>query len=172
MTYGLKNDRRNQINPLFIMFQLKDCICWTEVSTFWTFHCLTEVVQIPYVIFKTRSNIVAKTSLKFKWNFLETLIQSVQRSLNVLFQCTFFLMFPFFQNVSTPGQNQEIGKQCWLPPLILQDQPQGYILSCFFKLVRVLSLSRMLVEFFLACIFHHAWEKFFNSWCSHSQKMH
>ena len=29
----------------------------------------------------------------------------------------------------------------------------------FFKLLRVLSLSRMLVEFSLTCIFHHVWEK-------------
>ena len=29
-----------------------------------------------------------------------------------------------------------------------------------FKLLRVLSLSEMLVEFCLTCIFHHVWEKF------------
>ena len=28
-------------------------------------------------------------------------------------------------------------------------------------------LSPEFVEFSLACIFHHVWEKFFNLWCSH-----
>ena len=32
-------------------------------------------------------------------------------------------------------------------------------------------LSRMLVEFSLTCIFQHVWEKCFNLWCSHSQKI-
>ena len=41
----------------------------------------------------------------------------------------------------------------------------------FFKLLRVLSLSRRLVEFSLASICYHIWEKIFNLWCSH-QKMH
>ena len=41
----------------------------------------------------------------------------------------------------------------------------GYILSYFFKLLRVLSLSRMLNEFSLTCTFHHVWENFFSLWC-------
>ena len=36
-------------------------------------------------------------SVKFKWNFLETPIQSVQRSFNLLFQHIFVLMFPLFK---------------------------------------------------------------------------
>ena len=36
-------------------------------------------------------------SVKCKWYFLETPIQVVQRSFNLLFQCTFFLICPFFQ---------------------------------------------------------------------------
>ena len=40
----------------------------------------------------------------------------------------------------------------------------------FFKLLRVLSLFRMLFEFSLACMFHHS-QKFFNLCCSH-KKMH
>ena len=28
-----------------------------QISTFWTFHCLPEVVQIPHVIFETRSQL-------------------------------------------------------------------------------------------------------------------
>ena len=43
--------------------------------------------------------------------------------------------------------------------LVLQDQPQGYIVSYFFKLVRVLPLCKMLFEFSLFCIFHHVWER-------------
>ena len=44
--------------------------------------------------------------------------------------------------------------------LVLQGWPQGYILSNFFKLLRVLFLSEMLVEFseytLNICIFTHA----------------
>ena len=43
-------------------------------------------------------------------------------------------------------------------------------LSYFFKLLRALSLSRILVEICLTCIFHHVEKK--NLWCSHSEKMH
>ena len=28
-----------------------------QISTFWTFHCLSEVAQIPHVIFETRSQL-------------------------------------------------------------------------------------------------------------------
>ena len=31
-----------------------------QISTFWTFHCLSEVVQIPHVIFETRSQFLHK----------------------------------------------------------------------------------------------------------------
>ena len=54
--------------------------------------------------------------------------------------------------------------------LVLQDYSQGYILSYFYKLLRVLSLSRMLVA--MTCIFHNVRENFFNLWCSHSSKVH
>ena len=46
--------------------------------------------------------------------------------------------------------------------LVLQDYPQKYILSYFFKLLRVLSLFRMLAEFSLTCIFHYVWGRIFN----------
>ena len=43
---------------------LVECIFWTKIthriSTFWTFHCLSEVVQIPHVIFETRSQFLYK----------------------------------------------------------------------------------------------------------------
>ena len=74
------------------------------------------------------------------------------------------------------------GYAVFFTTLVLQDQPQGYILSYFFKLLRVLHLQRMflrvlylqrmLVEFFLTCIFQHVWEKIFNLQCSHSWKLH
>ena len=44
--------------------------------------------------------------------------------------------------------------------LVLQDKPQGCILSNFYKPLRALSLPRMLAEFFLTCIFHYSWEIF------------
>ena len=60
MTYAFKIDIRNMVNfPLYIMFYLKECIFWAKVthriSTFSTFYCLPEVVEIPRVIFETRS---------------------------------------------------------------------------------------------------------------------
>ena len=122
------------------MFQLKECIFWTKVahqiSTFWTFHCLPEVSQIPHVIFETRSQFLQnfciilyiisqlKTSVKFKWNFLETLIQSVQRSLNLLFQHAHFLMFPLFQKyVHCQVRTNKL--VVLFTTFVLQYQPQG-----------------------------------------------
>ena len=95
-------------------------------------------------------------------------MQSVQRSLSLLFQRTLFLIFPLFQKYL----NSQVRTKKVVNSAVLQDQAQGYILSYFFRLFRVLSLSRMLVKFSLTCTFHHAWGKCFNSWCSHSWKMH
>ena len=43
-------------------FQLKEYIFQTKVahriSTFWTFHCLSEVAQIPHVIIEIRSQLL------------------------------------------------------------------------------------------------------------------
>ena len=33
-----------------------------RISTFWTFHCLSEVIQIPHMIFETRSQFLDKFS--------------------------------------------------------------------------------------------------------------
>ena len=56
-----------------------------------------------------------------KWNFLETPIQSVQRSLNLLFQRTFFMMFSFLKKYLNPQvRTNNICKQCCLPPLSLK----------------------------------------------------
>ena len=83
-------------------------------------------------------------------------------------------MFPHFQKYRNPqvlfGSNRKIGKQCFLPPLsfkiILND-------TSFYISLNSLGfcLSRMLFEFSLICVFQHMWEKFFNLWCSHSQKI-
>ena len=95
-----------------------------------------------------------------------SLKQSVQRSLNLLFQHTLFLVFPLFQKYINPQvrtnklANRFVYHLC---SSILASGIQPY----FFKLLRVLSLSRMLVQFSLTCIFHHVWEKIFNLWCSH-----
>ena len=75
-----------------------------------------------------------------------------------------FLWFSLFFSIISqpPGWNQQIGNHPYpCPPTWYL---QWYIFPRFFKLVRVLSLSRMLVEFFLSltCMFHHVWEKFFN----------
>ena len=44
------------------MFQLKGRIFLTKVahriSTFWTLHCLSEVAQIPHVVFETRNHLL------------------------------------------------------------------------------------------------------------------
>ena len=44
---------------------------------------------------------------------------------------------------------------------VLKDLPQGYIISYLFKLLRILSLSRILVEISLTFIFHLVWENLF-----------
>ena len=43
--------------------------------------------------------------MEFSWN---SHIESVQRSLNLLFQCTLFLMFPLFQNYLNPQVRTKI----------------------------------------------------------------
>ena len=80
MAYGFKNDISNLVisHKLKVMLDkcsvfnvlaeeiyfLKKCIFWIEVtrqiSTFQTFHCLSEVGQIPHVIFKTRIQFLHK----------------------------------------------------------------------------------------------------------------
>ena len=46
------------------MFQLKECIFWTNVahriSTFWTFYCLSELVQTPHVVFENKGQFLYK----------------------------------------------------------------------------------------------------------------
>ena len=76
------------------------------------------------------------------------------------FVAIFFWCSLFFKNISTPKfkTNKMVNSVVYRP--CPQDYPQGYILSYFFKLLRVLSLSRMLVESFLTCIFHHVWKMF------------
>ena len=95
-----------------------------------------------------------------------SLKQSVQRSLNLLFQHTLFLVFPLFQKYINPQDRTNKLANRFVYHLCSSILASG-IKPYFFKLLRVLSLSRMLVQFSLTCIFHHVWEKIFNLWCSH-----
>ena len=78
---------------------------------------------------------------------------------------------PFSKISKSTGLNQQIGKQCFLPPLSFKISLRD---TSFYISLNSLGfyLSRMLVEFSLTCIFQHMWEKFFNLRCSHSPKMH
>ena len=155
---------------------MKKCIFWTkvvhQVSTFWTFHCLFEVVQI-LMIFETRSQFLYKLctifqylkhiSAKCKWNFLETQIESVAADFNAAsFWCSLF-----FKNISTPRLNREIGKQCCLPPLsfkiILRDASFHIPLNSLgFYLSPECLLNFLWLEYVPPCV------EIFNLWCSHS----
>ena len=91
-------------------------------------------------------------------------MQSVQRSLSLLFQSTLFVMFPLFQKYLNPQVrsnklvNSVVYHSCssWLASGI---HPFIFLKSLGFY------LSRMLVEFSLTCTFHHVWEKMFSLWC-------
>ena len=78
---------------------------------------------------------------------------------------------PSFSKMSKPtGQIQKIGKQCFLPPLSFKISLRD--ISFYISLNSLgFYLSRMVVKFSLTCIFQLVWEKFFNLWCSHSQKI-
>ena len=52
--------------------------------------------------------------------------------------------------------------------VLLQDLPQTYILSCFYRLFRTLSFSRIYVKY----TSHHGWRKFSNLWFSDYWKKH
>ena len=67
---------------------------------------------------------------------------------------------PIFSKISEPQVKPTKWPTVLFTTIVFQDQPQGYILLHFLKLVSVLSLSKMLVEFFLTGIFYHVWEKF------------
>ena len=80
--------------------------------------------------------------MEFSWK----LIQSVQRKLSLLFQRTLFLMFPLFQKYlnSQVRNNKLVNNVVYHScPSRLASGKHPY----FFKLLRVLSLSRMLAEF-------------------------
>ena len=67
-------------------------------------------------------------------------------------------MFPLFQKYLNPQvRTNKLANSvaCHFCPSVT---PSG-ILPYFFKLLRVLSRSRMLVKFSLTCIFHHVWKK-------------
>ena len=108
----------------------------------------------------TICNILGKTWVQsVKWNFLETSIKTVQRSLNLLFQGILFWCYLFFKNVSTARLEPTKWQTGLFIILVFQNQHQGYILSYFINLLRVLSPSRDLAEFCLTCIIHDIWGK-------------
>ena len=85
--------------------------------------------------------------VKCKWNFFETPIQSVQRSLNLLFQRTLFLMFPHFQKyLKLQVRTKKLGNSFFLPPLLFKISLRDT--SLYISLNSLgFYLSRMLVKF-------------------------
>ena len=86
----------------------------------------------------------------------------MQKSASVLcFNASFFDV-PSFSKISQPtGQSQQNGKQCCLPPLSFKVSLKDTHFHIF-KLLRALSLSKMLIEFPLTFILHHVQEKYLN----------
>ena len=81
-----------------------------------------------------------------------------------MFQRTFFLMFHLFQNYI----NLQVRTKKLVNSVDYHSCPLRLALGIhyyFFKLLRVLSLSRMIDEFSLTYICYHVWENFFNLWC-------
>ena len=73
-------------------------------------------------------------------------MQSVQRSLNLLFQHTLFLMFSLFEKYRNPQvRTKKLANSVFYHPC--PSRLASGICPYFFKLLRVLPLSRMLVEF-------------------------
>ena len=85
-----------------------------------------------------------------------------------------FFCCPLCQIISRPlCHNQKNGKPAVsITTLVLQDQPQGYILSYFYRLVRALSHSRIFVEFSLSAVYSSIVGELSNSCCSDYWKMH
>ena len=110
-------------------------------------------------------NILAKLSVKCKWN----IIPSVQRSLNLLFQSTLFQIFPFFQKYlklqirTNKMVNSVVYPSC-------SSRLASGIHPYFFKLLRVLFISRMLVEFSLTMYVPPCVWKFFPFFGVHIRK--
>ena len=77
-----------------------------------------------------------------------------------------------FKKISqSPGYNQQICRQCCLPPLSLKISLRDT--SFHISLISLgFYLSPECLLNFLTCIFHHVRENFFSLWCSHSHKMH
>ena len=93
---------------------------------------------------------------------------SVQRCLKSLFQRSLSLLLPLCQRY-LQAQVTRINKMLNSVnnALALQDQPHGYILSYFYKLLRALSLSRIHVEFSLKLIYFTMSGKNFQIYCVH-----
>ena len=75
----------------------------------------------------------------------------------------------FSKRSKSTGQNEKIGKQCFLLLLFFNISLRD---TTFFISLNSLGiyLSIMLFEFSLTCIFQHVWKNFFNLWFSYSKK--
>ena len=95
------------------------------------------------------------------------------RRLNLLFQHILFLMFLHFQKYLSPQvRTKKLINSVFLPPLFFKISLRDKYIHLNFSLNSLgFYLSRMLIEFSLTCISQHVWEKIFNLWCSHSQRI-
>ena len=84
--------------------------------------------------------------------------RSIQRCL-ISFQRLLFLLPTLFWGYLKPQIKLETSIVSIIT-LLLQDYPQGYILSYFYKLLRALSFSRMLAEFSLQPLYSTVGKKF------------
>ena len=67
-----------------------------EIFLFLEFFIFIEILLHLFIIKNNKKK-------RFAWDFFQTAVQSVQRSLNSLFQRSRFLMFPLFQKYLNPG---------------------------------------------------------------------
>ena len=116
-----------------------------------------------YLNFALFCNILAETSVNYKWNLLKILIQSLQRSLNLLFQCTFFLIFPHFQKYLNPQvRTKKLVNNVFYHPCPSRLASQGYISGI--HLLRLLSLQNacwIFCDLYMPTFVG----KIFNLWC-------
>ena len=97
--------------------------------------------------FVTKKTIKKQTCSEL--NFLETPVQVSRGASTLYFNASFFCNLLLLKNISNPRSRStkwEINIVL-ITVLVFQEHPQGYILSFIYKLLRALSLSRMLLSF-------------------------
>ena len=75
------------------------------------------------------------------------------------FNTSFFDVLSLSKIFQFLGLNQQIDKQCCLPPFSLKISLRDTFFNIYLNFL-VLSLSRMFIKFSLSCIFHHMWTFF------------